>query len=912
MSRCRCCAKINASILLMGIAGLASISRLEAEDKAAAPPAAKVTYEDHVQPILRLRCFTCHNPNKLSGGLNMTNYTGLMQGGGSGAVIEPGSSGDSYLFMLVTHQSQPNMPPGGGKIPAKEIETIKQWIDGGALANAGSKPAAPKKPKFDFALKGAPIGKPEGPPPMPGRLALEPVVHTVSTTAVTALATSPWAPLIAVGGQKQVFLYHSQSLELLGVLPFPEGVPQVLKFSSTGSLLLAGGGRSAERGRVIVWNVKTGERVFEIGDELDTVLAADISADQSRIALGGPSRIVRIYSASDGKLLTELKKHTDWITSISFSPDGVLLATGDRNGGMFVWEAQTAREYLTLPGHTASITGLSWRADANILASSSEDGTVRLWEMENGGNVKAWTPHPGGTTSVEFTRDGRVVSCGRDKLTKLWDQNGAEQKAFPALSDIALQVTHCDETNRVIAGDWTGGIKVWNAADGKQVGELTSNPQPLAARLALVTQSVGPLEAESKKLAGAYQAAQAAADKTKTDLEAATKTLAEATKKGAEGAAVAKQATEEIAKLTGEKDAAAKQIAALDPVVALLTDGSEKLRQAAEKASDDKDLAAAIAQLKAQYDKKAATLAEQKKAVAEKSAAHVAATQRLAVAEKQVAEAKPVAEASKKQVDALTPTLPPLVTQATAAKQAADAAKQSFTQAQLAVSRWQGEIEFVGKLKELAGHEARYNELLAAQDVEQKNLETAKAAVAAANQQVEASQKQVAESAAALKQAQDGHAKTAAEEAASIKALADLQVALPVLKETLDKGQQAAAKAPGDAEVAAAVAGLKAVFDKKSADLAAGPKTLEARKAAVAKAKEGVTAAETKAAEMAKALEAARAVTAEKTAAAKPVEEKFAAAKAAADAAKAVVEKFKATLEAPATVRTAQADVKTN
>ena len=45
------------------------------------------------------------------------------------------------------------------------------------------------------------------------------------------------------------------------------------------------------------------------------------------IALGGPSRVVRIYSTADGELLHEIKKHTDWVYGVEFSPDGVLLAT---------------------------------------------------------------------------------------------------------------------------------------------------------------------------------------------------------------------------------------------------------------------------------------------------------------------------------------------------------------------------------------------------------------------------------------------------------------------------------------------------------------------------------------------------------------------------------------------------------
>ena len=218
------------------------------------------------------------------------------------------------------------------------------------------------------------------------------------------------------------------------------------------------------------------------------------------IALGSSGKVVRCYSTSDGELLYEIpKKHTDWIYCVSFSPDGVLLATSDRSGGMFVWEAETGREFLVLKGHSGAISGLSWRLDSNLLASCSEDATIRLWEMENGRQVKSWRAHVDGAASVEFTRDGRLVSCGRERVTKLWDQNGKQLRALPAFNDLALRVTHCDETNRVIAGDWTGQIRVWDANNGNQVGELASNPPKLEERLAAASQLLTSKQGEHKK-----------------------------------------------------------------------------------------------------------------------------------------------------------------------------------------------------------------------------------------------------------------------------------------------------------------------------------------------------------------------------------------------------------------------------
>lgn len=519
--------------LLCGVL-ISSAGVVIAEEAKPAATAEKITYNDHILPILRAKCAACHSADQAKGGLVVDSYTGLMAGGASGEVVAGGDVDGSRLYELITHKAEPKMPPKEPKMPDDQLELFRKWIAGGALETLDSK-AKIKKPAFTLGTAVISSGKPEGPPPMPENLPTDPAVVASRSNAVTAMAASPWAPLIAVSSHKQVLLYHTQELRLVGVLPFPEGQPYTLKFSRNGSLLLAGGGRGGQSGRVVVWDVKTGARVFEVGNEYDTVLAADISADNSQIALGGPRKIVRVYSTKDGELMYEIKKHTDWITAIEFSPDGVLLATGDRSNGLFVWEGFTGREFYVLNGHQAAITSISWRADANVLASASEDTTIKLWEMGNGGLVKNWGAHGGGAAAVQFTRDGRLFSTGRDLVSKLWDQNGAQQRAFPALADLGLEVAFSSEDDRAFAGDWSGTIRSWNAKDGAELAALTTNPPPLVARIDAAVKEVQAIE----PTVAATAAAVAGLKKAQADREAAAVAATAAAAAGATAAATA-------------------------------------------------------------------------------------------------------------------------------------------------------------------------------------------------------------------------------------------------------------------------------------------------------------------------------------------------------------------------------------
>src|SRR5207237_5040648 len=130
--------------------------------------------------------------------------------------------------------------------------------------------------------------------------------------------------------------------------------PVDLKFSPNGQLLLAAGGRSAKSGRVMVWDIVTGKRLMTLGDDYDTVLSADIRPDQSQVALGGPSRLVKIFGTQSGQLQHKLKKHTDWVTAVAFSPNGQMLASADRHGGISIWDPHKEEEHFTPAGHKAA------------------------------------------------------------------------------------------------------------------------------------------------------------------------------------------------------------------------------------------------------------------------------------------------------------------------------------------------------------------------------------------------------------------------------------------------------------------------------------------------------------------------------------------------------------------------------
>ena len=469
--------------LLFPARGIASIATALSLMATSGHGQKKITYEDDILPIFESACLNCHNADKKKGDLDLSNFSGITAGGAGGTVADPGEGASSILYGTITHTLEPYMPPRGEKLSKKDADLIRDWITGGMLENKSSKAKKPSGPKI-AKLNVDPSARPEGPPPMPEHLNLEPSVTSIRNTVVNDMACSPWAPLLAITGQKQILLYNTDTLKLAAILPFPDGFPETLSFHPTGKYLTAGGGIAGKSGSTYTWDVTTGNMLMSNGREFDSVLAAGLRLDLGGVALGGPSRLIKLWDTQSGEELKSIKKHTDWVTALSYSPDGVLLTTGDRNGGVWVWEAHTGNEFHTLRAHTAGITALAWRADSNIVGTASEDGQVIFWEMNNGNQVKKLTAHGGGTLSLDYARTGEFVTSGRNREVKIWKSDFTLKKSLTGFSEMIVETAITYDGKRVFTADWNGVIEAWDANTFEKLGTLSGNPPRIADRIA--------------------------------------------------------------------------------------------------------------------------------------------------------------------------------------------------------------------------------------------------------------------------------------------------------------------------------------------------------------------------------------------------------------------------------------------
>lgn len=100
-----------------------------------------VSYAQDIKPITDKYCIECHQvggKGQVASGFSMASYADLMQGTRNGPMVIAGDSMGSNMLVLMEGRADPSikMPHGQSVSASKaEIETLRLWIDQGALDN---------------------------------------------------------------------------------------------------------------------------------------------------------------------------------------------------------------------------------------------------------------------------------------------------------------------------------------------------------------------------------------------------------------------------------------------------------------------------------------------------------------------------------------------------------------------------------------------------------------------------------------------------------------------------------------------------------------------------------------------------------------------------------------------------------
>ena len=180
---------------------------------AATASAQTVDFATQIRPILEVRCYACHGPEKQKNGLRLDRQKDALAGGDSGPVIVPGKSGDSELLRrIASRDKSERMPPTGEPLAAAQVQALRLWIEQGAKWPADGTKTADRRDWWSFK----PIVQPPLPPlPLPAsRSPIDAFIQ--AKLREKGLAPSPEAD--------RRTLIRRLSFDLIGLPPTPEEI----------------------------------------------------------------------------------------------------------------------------------------------------------------------------------------------------------------------------------------------------------------------------------------------------------------------------------------------------------------------------------------------------------------------------------------------------------------------------------------------------------------------------------------------------------------------------------------------------------------------------------------------------------------------------------------------------------------
>jgi RNA polymerase sigma factor (sigma-70 family) len=221
-----------------------------------------------------------------------------------------------------------------------------------------------------------------------------------------------------------------------------------------------------EDGRILLWDLHSGQVVRFLSVHHDQVVALQFSPDGGRLASTSKDGSLVLWDAASGDVLQHLTPGTVWISGVAWSPDGRQLATVDDNGLGTIWDGHSGAVLVHLRGHRSALRAVLWEGDGVHLLTSGGDGTLRRWLAASGEQVSQWVIGDGMVTALAASPDGRLVaSVQRDGSLKLWslpDGTVVHQQRLPELLN-SVAFSH-DGATVVVAGT-NGYLGWWKLSD---------------------------------------------------------------------------------------------------------------------------------------------------------------------------------------------------------------------------------------------------------------------------------------------------------------------------------------------------------------------------------------------------------------------------------------------------------------
>jgi len=198
---------------------------------------------------------------------------------------------------------------------------------------------------------------------------------------------------------------------------------------------------------------------------------------------------VRIYDIEKFKLIDGFKikllKNSYKDNSVDISQNGKFVAIGLKGKHKtIVCSVKDKKIIFTLGWHKGDVLSVSFDKEEKYLMTGGEDGRAYIWSMNTGKMVSSLPPHADYVTATAFSNNCLWGATGSyDKSITITNISSMDISYRKRVHKGAVTLIRFMHKQRMISGDKTGELAVWNYARGVVEKRLT----PMADKLLDVT-----------------------------------------------------------------------------------------------------------------------------------------------------------------------------------------------------------------------------------------------------------------------------------------------------------------------------------------------------------------------------------------------------------------------------------------
>lgn len=237
-------------------------------------------------------------------------------------------------------------------------------------------------------------------------------------------------------------------------------------------------------GNVYETDTSTHESVVLFTPEIGRFTAADLSPDETTLALATDTGFVQLFDMQSFEPLGDgIIAHAASIFSIEFSPDGTWLATSGDDTWVRIWQVQSLKQNAMsnyeFQSHSDGVLDVTWHPTEPILASASRDTTIHLTRLSDdlsGEVVAVLDDHEDDVETIVFSPDGSLlVSGGRDDTIVIWYvedtlTGNPQSELLGSHNDWVLSLAFSPDGQTLVSGSRDRSIVLWDMLSLQELG----------------------------------------------------------------------------------------------------------------------------------------------------------------------------------------------------------------------------------------------------------------------------------------------------------------------------------------------------------------------------------------------------------------------------------------------------------